>query len=276
MGLLKNAARLVTDRDIAREYVNYLFSMFVGQSDAARRLFGEIEVIGFSGFSEYHSCASYVSEDEYEFLSQQEMSEGVIVDVGANLGVFSLLLAKQHPHREVHAFEPSPSTFQALKKNISHNGVDNVVANEKAVGDVDEWTSFQADPESRATARFSGESSAHAVEVSCVQLDTYLEQHDVDRVAFLKVDVEGFEMSVFRGARSLLKEHRASMVYFEVCPGMSQQAGYGPTDATAFLDTCGYSLFRIESGGTLVRADPSEAKAVSLENWVAVSPENTQ
>jgi hypothetical protein len=96
------------------------------------------------------------------------------------------------------------------------------------------------------------------------------QKREIDSISLLKVDVEGYETPVFEGAESLLREQQVGIVYFEVCPALAQQAGFAPTRAAAFLESCGYSLYRLAQGGTLVATEADAASDAELENWVAL------
>jgi hypothetical protein len=105
-----------------------------------------------------------------------------------------------------------------------------------------------------------------------VTLDAYLDKNSIADIAFLKVDVEGFEATVFEGARRLLSEHRAAVVYYEVCPGNAKNSGIEPERATRILLEHGYGTYKIDDIGRLQPVDLSEVERAVLENWVAVRP----
>ena len=166
------------------------------------------------------------------------MPEGDIIDVGANLGVFCLPLGQRYPHRQIYAFEPDTRTAKALATNAALNGIPLTVMAE-AVADYEGTIMF----ETRAAARATGSISTREGEmVPCTTLDFFIAKLEIHDIGLLKVDVEGFEPLVFRGASHVLANLRPRMIFFEVCPELSERAGFQPNEAASILLRYGYSL----------------------------------
>jgi FkbM family methyltransferase len=123
-----------------------------------------------------------------------------VVDVGANIGVFSLYQSMLKGAGEVIAFEPSPEVFPRLVKNIEINGIKNIRVLNAAVGDESGMLSFT---ESRISAN-SKVSEMGLLKVPCVRLDDELK--DIPGIDVLKIDTEGYETHVLRGACETLKK----------------------------------------------------------------------
>jgi FkbM family methyltransferase len=123
-----------------------------------------------------------------------------VVDVGANIGVFSLYQSMVKGAEQVVAFEPSPEVFPRLVKNIEINGIKNVRVVNAAAGNESGTLSFS---ESRISAN-SRVSEAGPLKVPCVRLDDEL--RDVSSIDILKIDTEGYETHVLRGASETLKK----------------------------------------------------------------------
>jgi FkbM family methyltransferase len=123
-----------------------------------------------------------------------------VVDVGANIGVFSLYQSMVKRAEKVIAFEPSPEIFPRLVKNMEINGIKNVRVINAAVGDESAMLSFA---ESRISAN-SRVSETGSLKVPCVRLDDEL--RDVPGIDVLKIDTEGYETHVLRGACETLKK----------------------------------------------------------------------
>jgi FkbM family methyltransferase len=265
-----NTRRLLTNPQLARDFASYTLSKVKNRGQAVRRLYEGVELTSFTGFSEYHSCAGFVEEDEHAFLTRHPFPEGEILDVGANLGVVSLILGQRFPDRSIHAFEPNPSTVDALRKNLEYNAVDNVFVQDAAVGETSGTVTFEADPENRGTARRSSQQAEHAKTVSCVTLDGYVEDKGIEEVGFLKVDVEGYEKEVFEGAEDLFCDQRIKMVYFEVCPALAHEAGTKPEEPASMLEGWGYRLHWLGPSGRLREAELDEIQDIELENLVGL------
>lgn len=270
MAFWRNVASVVKDPALLGEYGQYLVSRAIYRGHARRPFYDGLQLGGFTGFSEYHSSKKLVSQAEQQLLSSLRIPEGVLVDVGANLGAVSLLLARRYPARDVYAFEPNPSALTSLVSNVRLNGLSNVRPQAMAVAAESGSVQFHVDPKSRMTGSIASGTSS-SVNVPCTTLDAFTRQHSIDRVALLKVDVEGFEQLVFQGAGALLRDRKIGIVYYEVCPPLARSAGFTASAATETLIASGYSVKRLNASGQLVPATPKDVEFVELDNWIAVS-----
>jgi FkbM family methyltransferase len=156
---------------------------------------------------ELHPPPDYVSDtiratgDFYEAAILDELarriSGGVIVDAGAMLGNHSTYLAEFVPHLTIHAFEPEPSNFRLLRRNV--RPYPSVLAYPYALSDRAGRVGIDSDPTNRGHA-----SVVPGGWIRAVTLDT-LNLHDV---SLIKVDVEGHEPQVLAGARETIARCR--------------------------------------------------------------------
>jgi FkbM family methyltransferase len=275
--LLRNALTLFSRPSLAGDYIRFRLSQARHSGEFVRSFPAEKLLIGgLSGFSEYHSCARFTNTAERLFLTRFPFGDGPVLDVGGNLGLFSLLMAHRFADRTIHAFEPNPSTFKVMRANFARNGCLFAFAHPQAVAAHDGEVSFQANPVDRATTHIVSEnqykslsSQSPAVQVSCVTLDSFIESHSIENVGLLKVDVEGYEEVVFRGAGRLLSSGSAKTVYYEVCPELTSRAGFAPDAPSRQLIAHGYKLHFLDDEGRLQPADVASISSVTLENWVA-------
>jgi FkbM family methyltransferase len=188
---------------------------------------------------------------------------GVAVDAGANVGVFCVELAALG--YEVHAFEPIPETYARLRENVALNPrvAGRVHTKDRALGDrEDQVVRMTAPGNSPATAYIAqepGNGTGTLLPVRTTTLDAYAEASGLQRIAFLKLDVEGYEPAVLRGAVRLLSRHAIDTVFFEWCPPLLRRAGFDPGELLAELDKAGYAVYRIGAGGQLQRAAALDA-----------------
>jgi FkbM family methyltransferase len=138
----------------------------------------------------------------------------VILDIGANVGCTALLFGELS--KTVYAFEPSPTTFTFLEKNIFRSGLRNVFPQNIGLGaEPGEYTLTFA-PKNRSGGFVSNQTQAsagHTIEKIVIRrLDDVLKSLKVLRVDFIKIDVEGFEGHVLRGARQTLATYRPVVV----------------------------------------------------------------
>jgi FkbM family methyltransferase len=150
-----------------------------------------------------------VAHDYFRGTTALVVPGGVVVDAGANVGMYSVLVALAQPTAIVHAFEPIATSFNAAQANVTVNGVaDRVKLNQRALGS--EATSEQLSLTCRGRRGtlcadlLSKLSRTGATEVvSVVRLDDYCEIVGVERVDVLKLDLEGYEVNVLEGTSTL-------------------------------------------------------------------------
>lgn len=204
--------------------------------------------------------------------------EGSIVDVGANIGIFSLPVARACPERRVDAFEPQRHVYMHLCANVVLNRLRNVHARQVAVGvagpgatiDVPEFDIFEErytgsvslDPsviERRGAIAGVAEPSKWAKSfetIPLVQLDDAIAS---ETVAFLKVDVEGMELSVLRSAERILERDRP-VLYFEAWE--LPQFAESNARLTEFVSSKGYRVWKIGNDCLAVHTDDTKVIAV--------------
>lgn len=184
----------------------------------------------------------------------------VVLDVGANIGWFSLLLDRRAPDGvSIYAFEPEPLNFGLLSENLELNGAGGVVPIQKAVSDEEGRRSLFVYPDKNrgrhSLAPIPG--AAGSVEVPTTTLDRVWRDRGLDgrSVRLLKIDVEGFECAVLRGASEILE--RCELVVTEYAPELLRRAGDRPEALLELLTGGGFDPYRPGPGG-LERMDPAE------------------
>jgi FkbM family methyltransferase len=236
------------------------------------RQYGDFRLGNFSCFSEYLN-SDFLSSAEQSLLTEYSFPEGDVFDVGAHIGFISLLMARRYPDRIVHAFEASPSTHASLIANLKLNGISNVRAYQAAVADYEGSLEFNADPRYRATNSIALESDTHKVLVPCVTIDNFVRRQNINQIALLKIDVEGYEAVVLKGAEETLKN--IHMVFYEVCPSNNRKAGTDIELPFRILTEHGFAIYHFE-GEKLSPASLSDLEKVMLDNWVAIKPSATE
>lgn len=162
-----------------------------------------------------------VYEKELSGIISSFVSEGnIVADVGANFGWHSVSMAEiVGSEGSVYSYEPNPEMFEALTKNVRLNSFENrTTLRNCAVGEVSGKGSLNADAGQSAIGYVSLEdSSGGEADVEIVSLDDELAEH-VGNVAFVKIDVEGFEPFVLKGAERLLSDSNPPVLMVEFSP----------------------------------------------------------
>jgi FkbM family methyltransferase len=195
----------------------------------------------------------------------------VCVDVGANHGGYATRLVEAiGPRAIVHGFEPASSTFEQLRVAVA--GQPQIVLHQAAVGAADGELVLHVVPghsQLSSTLGFDDRSDAVAERVPVRALDGWAAEQGIDRIALLKVDVEGAEADVLRGASGLLDAGAIDVVQFEF-GGRNLLAG---SSLRTFFDLLeGYDLHRLVTDGLrpLGQHHPALELPISATNYVAV------
>ena len=131
-----------------------------------------------------------------------------IVDAGANVGYYTLMgSAAVGPSGHVFAFEPSPYAVKKLREAIDENKIENVTIVESALGDFDGVGQLYVPDQDRGNHTPSMVAQNFPpTSIAITTLDSFLRKRGVRRVELLKLDVEGFEPNIVRGARQVLED----------------------------------------------------------------------
>lgn len=149
-------------------------------------------------------------EFETELFLERLDPEMVVVDVGANIGYYTLLAAKRV--KKVIAIEPDKGCFEILKKNIEENGLKNVVLVNKAASSKKEIKKLIKDDENMGNSHF-GEGKGE--KVLCERLDEILENEQ--KIGLIKIDTQGWEPEVVKGGEKIIKRDSPEM-FLEYSP----------------------------------------------------------
>lgn len=195
-----------------------------------------------------------------------------VVDVGANLGEYTLVAAKYAgPTGAVFSFEPLPDNFQLLEKSIHENDLKNITLSRLALSnrDGDGILNVPANAHSGTASLVASRPTDRKFPVRCARLDTVLERDPARRVDIMKVDVEGFESEVFEGAAHTLAVDKP-MVLFEV-NGLGDSAEGVSARSIGVLRSHGYELYGVEALGgrrwRLVSVDAGEDPSRFRDRW---------
>lgn len=221
--------------------------------------------------------------EEWAILDQVTKPRMTVVEIGANIGTHTIPLARKCAPGPLFAFEPQQRVFQVLCANLALNNIGNVLAYPDACGEAEGWAVMpQLDYD--AVWNFGGVSLQPAdrpgVKVRVIALDSF----DLPTLGLLKIDVEGFEPMVLRGARQTIARCRP-VIYIE--NDRPEQQG----EVIGLLAEMGYTLYwhlpRLADEGVFDRVFlsvnmlcfPSEtgakvagAQPIDPENWQSPLP----
>jgi FkbM family methyltransferase len=185
-----------------------------------------------------------VHNDRHVFVSH--LREGMtVMDVGAHVGFYSLLISRAvGPSGKVYAFEPVPEIFACLKEHIALNNATNVIPIPIALSD--EKGSAKMSVKGGGSSLFRRVSDEF-VEVQVERLDDFVEREKIERVDAIKLDVEGAELKVIRGADKTIRRDKPILMV-EIQAATLQAAGTTPEELFENIISYGYNAFVIRHG----------------------------
>ncbi len=151
----------------------------------------------------HHLQREICGNDEYK-LKDIELNDGdVIVDIGANVGIVSIYLAKRFPNVKILAYEAHPHTYSNFLKNIEANNVKNIIPHNLAVYSKDNETlDITLDViNTGSSSCFKNDEGQITETIPTISLDTIITNNNISSIRYLKIDCEGAEFDILEGSK---------------------------------------------------------------------------
>lgn len=233
-----------------------------------------IEGVGALDFVLHHKADMWISDrirdgiihDPHivEFLKSCLAPGAVFIDVGANLGWFTVIASRLvGPNGHVIAIEPDPINLSLLKENVSRNYCANVSIVMAAAGDKETTALLFRSPDNQGDHRLAASSDRpDCVEVLVAPLDELISKL-VKRVDMIKIDTQGSEAAVVRGMQDTLRSNPTARVVFEYWPYGLAECGSSAKDLVHVLRNWPTNLWLLHENGLahMVDADCLERLA---------------
>ena len=207
--------------------------------------------------------------NETKFLKKIINSGQTVLDIGANMGWYSVHFSKWVGQSgKIFAFEPVPEIHEELSSNIKLNFCQNIVVLNCALGNKNEKIFFNvSDFEGGSGASSENLKFGKKIEVLKRKLDDVMTEQNVDNIDFIKIDIEGGELNMLKGAEKLIEKHKPKML-LEIVDIHCDRFGYLPEDVCNFLFNKGYDGFYIgnEHSKKLKDINIDEFEKINLKN----------
>jgi FkbM family methyltransferase len=220
----------------------------------------------------YSSLSQYETEKAEQIFYIQYLQPGMVAfDVGANIGELSLLFSRfVTPQGQVHSFECSPNTFRRLSEIVTMSNRTNISTNCVCLSDVigtanlhifddnhSSWNTLANRPLQQYGINVKPICSKN---VPTTTIDAYCETHNIQQIDLLKVDVEGAEYQVLKGAHRMMREQRIRCVIFEFGQ-TTYDMGNDPSKLAQLISSSGYKLRNLIKGAPVFPGGESAATA---------------
>lgn len=198
----------------------------------------------------------------------------IIFDVGGNVGNFSIEVMKKFPQAKIHVFEPSLEHFSILANNLEKFGT-SCVLNNFGLSEKSEHKFLNKDSAVTGSATLCDNDNLDGYEISeNVELIggfDYMKKNSIERIDYLKIDVEGWELPVLRGFQEAINDKLINNIQFEVTLNtLLRKDSF--IDFFNFFTKRGYSLHLIKTNGNLKNVSKSDEvffKTYSSTNYLA-------
>ncbi len=154
--------------------------------------------------------AKIYDSEKIIFLRKFLKEKGIIIDIGSNMGIYALLLKEKY--EKVILFEPIDETADICEANMKLNGI-NYEMYRIALGNKVEEVNFEFKGNFDTTAKVKNEGGNYKVKMD--KLDNLIKKEDYGNLKFIKIDVEGYELEVLKGAGKVIKESAVKLIQFE-------------------------------------------------------------
>lgn len=182
----------------------------------------------------------------------------VVIDVGANIGRWSLLSARLFQTQKIYSFEPFLDTYNRLKKNIALNSSLDIESFNLALNNKSELVAMTTLSEKNSGMNFISNIKTDSTnQVKSVTLDSFVHTHNIKKVDLMKIDVEGFEMNVLKGAEKMIQQHHP-VIICEIDDKLLAKNKTSPKNVFDFLIYHKYQIKKLPHMETISLLQPLE------------------
>lgn len=188
---------------------------------------------------------------ELELFRSTVKTNMTVIDIGANIGLYSVIAGEKASQGRVFSYEPENENFSILTENIKKNNLNNITAFKIALSNTQGTRSLYFTEDNRGTHSFADNRNTNwSISVNTDTLDNSLSMiiPPVTNVDIIKMDVEGAEPLVFEGIKNIISKNPHLILFMEFYPKAIIRLGQSPTKFLETLSSLGFSISLIDEG----------------------------
>ena len=204
--------------------LNFMFRRVAGCNTLViKKVQGSFMLLDVSKLGIHRDLFLYgIREPTATKILKKEVQEGMyVLDIGANIGYYALMEAKiVKSNGHVWAVEPSPDNAWFIERNITINGLDNITVHKVAMGDkigTVYLDVYEEAPNLNRVSFHKAKGSMKKIPVEITTLDEFVKRNNIQKVDFMRFDVEGFECRIIKGGEKTLDKH-SPKIFLEIHP----------------------------------------------------------
>lgn len=246
--VFRAGVKLLTGHGIGKFYpikvafcflVSHLKNSAVADVQGHKMFLDSKDSLGLSGLGIYEPF-------ETELFRKEIKKGDVVLDIGANIGYYTLIAAKLvGENGQVYAFEPDPDNFALLEKNVEINGYKNVVLVQKAVSNKTGKIKLYLCEDNKGDHRiYNSHDGRQSIEIEAIRLDDYFKDYN-GKIDFIKIDIQGAEEGAIQGMLNLLEKNKTVKIVTEFWPIGLRRFGIEPEEYLKLLWKHGFKLYHV-------------------------------
>jgi FkbM family methyltransferase len=180
--------------------------------------------------------------EELSLLRRIVKHDDIVIDIGANMGSHAIAMAKKTVNGKVYAIEPAQSNFDLLQRNIEINHLTNIVPLRTAVGEKSgtQEMNIYEDQAFNSMLVLNRKKAVGKEIVQVLSLDDLREQEHISKIDLIKIDTEGYEMSILKGAKKILSSEKKPILIVEINEENIKPLGLNQSDVINYIVSFGY------------------------------------
>lgn len=222
--------------------------------------------------SSYGGLIVYLGMPEYEgntYILNNLKPNDTFIDVGACIGDYSLFASSIITKGRIYAFEPFKKSIEMFEENIRLNNIKNISIFNGVASDKNGYEHLSIEKESEVNHIVHEKNIHNGIKIPSITLDRYITENNIKQVAILKIDVEGSEMKVLKGAEKSIRNKKIKKILIELNKN-NQFFGSSNQKIIAWLKKQQYRVYLFEEDKIKKLTNVNEINNDQIINVLAV------